>query len=98
MLNSNSAALLDPSFLAAQEAFLSSSHAASHSHGLFFTTSPSQVTVPSNTEIQLSGCDKAAVGQFAASLRAARPPEPYKGKGVRYAGEKVVLRAGKRSK
>lgn len=50
---------------------------------------------PSNTQITVSGADKQAVGQLAASVRAARPPEPYKGKGVRYKDEQVKLKAGK---
>ncbi|HVS18311.1 MAG TPA: 50S ribosomal protein L6 [Planctomycetota bacterium] len=50
---------------------------------------------PSNTQVVVSGADKQAVGQLAASVRAARPPEPYKGKGVRYKDEQVKLKAGK---
>ena len=57
-----------------------------------------QVTCPSNTQIVVSGFDKQAVGQLAAKLRATRPPEPYKGKGVRYAGERIVRKAGKAGK
>lgn len=49
----------------------------------------------SATQIVISGADKQAVGQLAASIRAARPPEPYKGKGVRYKDEQVKLKAGK---
>ena len=47
------------------------------------------------TQIVITGADKQAVGQLAASIRAARPPEPYKGKGVRYKDEQVKLKAGK---
>jgi large subunit ribosomal protein L6 len=47
------------------------------------------------TQIVISGADKQAVGQLAAAIRAARPPEPYKGKGVRYKDEQVKLKAGK---
>ena len=47
------------------------------------------------TMIRVSGCDKELVGQVAANLRAVRPPEPYKGKGIRYTGEKVRRKAGK---
>jgi large subunit ribosomal protein L6 len=47
------------------------------------------------TSIQISGADKQAVGQFAAEIRAVRPPEPYKGKGIRYQGEYVRRKAGK---
>jgi len=51
--------------------------------------------LPDNTHIILSSPDKQAVGQFAAEVRAVRPPEPYKGKGVRYQGEHVRRKAGK---
>jgi large subunit ribosomal protein L6 len=51
--------------------------------------------LPDNTHIHLSSADKQAVGQFAAEIRKVRPPEPYKGKGIRYAGEVVVKKAGK---
>lgn len=51
---------------------------------------------PQQTEIIIKGIDKQKVGQFAAEVRAARPPEPYKGKGVRYADEKVVLKETKK--
>lgn len=53
------------------------------------------VKVVSATELEISGVDKQAVGQFAAEVRAARPPEPYKGKGVRYKGEEVRRKVGK---
>ena len=58
---------------------------------------PAGITVatPDATKINVSGIDKALVGQVAADLRAARKPEPYKGKGVRYAGEVVRKKAGK---
>ena len=56
------------------------------------------VTVPSQTEILIKGADKQAVGQFAAEVRASRKPEPYKGKGVRYAGEQIKLKPGKSAK
>ena len=52
--------------------------------------------VPKQTEIKISGPDKQAVGQIAAVIRKLRPPEPYKGKGVRYAGEKVRRKEGKK--
>lgn len=45
--------------------------------------------------VKVSGCDKAAVGQVCAEIRAVRPVEPYKGKGVRYVGERVIKKAGK---
>ena len=58
---------------------------------------PSQikVTVDENTKITVEGPDKQSVGQVAADLRAFYPPEPYKGKGVRYAGEHVKRKEGK---
>ena len=52
--------------------------------------------VPSQTEIVLSGADRQKVGQAASEIRAFRPPEPYKGKGVRYAGERVLRKEGKK--
>ncbi|MDH5469766.1 MAG: 50S ribosomal protein L6 [Gammaproteobacteria bacterium] len=59
---------------------------------------PEGVTVetPSQTEILIKGCDKQKVGQVAAEIRAYRPPEPYKGKGVRYADEVVVRKEAKK--
>jgi large subunit ribosomal protein L6 len=59
---------------------------------------PEGVTVetPSQTEIVIKGSDKQSVGQVAAELRAFRPPEPYKGKGVRYANERIVLKEAKK--
>ncbi len=54
-----------------------------------------KVTVPDPTHIVISGPDKQAVGQFAAEVRMSRPPEPYKGKGIRYEGETVRRKAGK---
>ena len=53
------------------------------------------VVVPDPTKVTVTGMDKAQVGQVAANIRAARKPEPYKGKGVRYAGEVVRKKAGK---
>src|SRR5471032_3091626 len=55
-----------------------------------------KVTTPTQTEILLSGVDKQQVGQVAAEVRAYRSPEPYKGKGVRYSDEKVVLKETKK--
>jgi large subunit ribosomal protein L6 len=52
--------------------------------------------VPKQTEIRISGIDKQLVGEVAARIRRIRPPEPYKGKGVRYAGEKVRRKEGKK--
>jgi large subunit ribosomal protein L6 len=61
-------------------------------------TMPKGVTVstPQQTEIVVKGVDKQAVGQVAAEIRAYRPPEPYKGKGVRYHGEQVKLKETKK--
>lgn len=59
---------------------------------------PEGVTVetPTQTEIVVKGADKQAVGEVAAQIRAYRPPEPYKGKGVRYSGERVVRKEAKK--
>ncbi len=54
-----------------------------------------EVTTPKNTVIEVTGSDKQKVGQFAAEVRRVRPPEPYKGKGIRYQGEYVRRKAGK---
>lgn len=54
-----------------------------------------QVKVEKSTAILITGADKQTVGQFAATVRAARPPEPYQGKGIRYKGEYVRKKAGK---
>ena len=54
--------------------------------------------VPTPTRIIVKGIDKEAVGQVAANIRKIRKPEPYKGKGVRYAGERVLRKAGKAAK
>lgn len=56
------------------------------------------VTVPDTTHIVVQGCDKQAVGEFAAAVRSLRKPEPYKGKGIRYQGEEVKLKPGKSAK
>jgi large subunit ribosomal protein L6 len=55
-----------------------------------------KVATPTQTEIVISGADRQAVGQLAAEVRAFRPPEPYKGKGIRYAGERVVIKETKK--
>ena len=52
---------------------------------------------PSNTEITISGIDKAEVGEFAANIRKVRKPEPYKGKGIRYKGEHIRHKEGKKA-
>ena len=54
-----------------------------------------KVTVAENTKIKIEGVDKKVVGQVAADIRAYYPPEPYKGKGVRYAGEHLIRKEGK---
>ena len=69
------------------------------SHPVTFTA-PAGVTfeVPSPTRVIVKGADKEVVGQVAATIRKIRKPEPYKGKGVRYLGEKVLRKAGKATK
>jgi large subunit ribosomal protein L6 len=54
------------------------------------------LTAPSQTEVTISGIDKQQVGQVAADIRAFRKPEPYKGKGVRYVGEYIARKEGKK--
>jgi large subunit ribosomal protein L6 len=54
-----------------------------------------KISVENNTVVKIEGADKEAVGQVAAELRSVRPPEPYKGKGIRYQGEQVRRKAGK---
>jgi large subunit ribosomal protein L6 len=54
--------------------------------------------VPAPTRISVRGIDKEMVGQVAANIRSIRKPEPYKGKGVRYAGERIIRKAGKAAK
>jgi len=55
-----------------------------------------EVKCPKPTEIEISGIEKQRVGQFAAELRGLRPPEPYKGKGVKYADERIIRKEGKK--
>ena len=59
---------------------------------------PDGITIeaPTQTEVLIKGVDKQRVGQVAAEIRGIRPPEPYKGKGVKYAGEKITLKEGKK--
>ncbi len=59
---------------------------------------PDGITIetPSQTEIVVSGCDKQKVGQVSAEIRAFRPPEPYKGKGVKYADEHIIRKEAKK--
>ena len=54
-----------------------------------------KISVENNTVVKIEGADKESVGQVAAELRSVRPPEPYKGKGIRYQGEQVRRKAGK---
>mgnify|MGYP003801225835 CR=1 FL=1 len=57
-----------------------------------------KIEVPQPNKLIISGIDKQAVGQFAAEVREKRPPEPYKGKGIRYAGEHIIRKEGKAGK
>lgn len=66
------------------------------SHPITYPIPPQvRVTVEDNTKLTVEGPDKQVVGQVAADLRAFYPPEPYKGKGVRYAGEHIIRKEGK---
>ena len=67
------------------------------SHEVVYET-PKGITIatPSQTEVTISGADKQQVGQVAANIRAYRKPEPYKGKGVRYVGEYIARKEGKK--
>jgi large subunit ribosomal protein L6 len=66
------------------------------SHSIQYKAPPGiKLTAPQPTQILIDGADKAMVGQVAAELRQLRPPEPYKGKGIRYAGEVIRRKAGK---
>ena len=56
-----------------------------------------KIEAPTQTEIVVSGCDKQRVGQAASEIRAFRPPEPYKGKGVRYSDERVIRKEAKKA-
>lgn len=68
------------------------------SHPVVFKA-PEGITleVPTQTEILIKGADKQGVGEAAAKIRSFRPPEPYKGKGVRYSGEKITLKEAKKA-
>lgn len=55
------------------------------------------IEVPKNTQIILTGIDKQVVGEFAANIRAVRPPEPYKGKGIKYVDEQIIRKEGKKA-
>ena len=72
---------------------------AGYSHPVEFETPAGlNVEVPTQTQIVISGINKQAVGEFAAIVRKVRPPEPYKGKGIRYKGEHVRRKEGKKAK
>lgn len=67
------------------------------SHAIKFSVPAGLVVeAPSQTEVVVKGVDKHLVGQVAAKIRALRPPEPYKGKGIRYEGEVIVKKEGKK--
>ena len=68
------------------------------SHPVVFHA-PEGITLatPTQTEVMITGADKQQVGEVAAKIRAFRPPEPYKGKGVRYSGEKITLKEAKKA-
>jgi len=68
------------------------------SHPVLFKT-PDGITIatPTQTEILVSGADKQRVGEVAAKIRGFRPPEPYKGKGVKYAGETIIRKEAKKA-
>jgi large subunit ribosomal protein L6 len=67
-----------------------------YSHPILFVPPPGiKVEIPVPTNIVISGIDRQLVGQVAAKLRSFRPPEPYKGKGVKYEGEYIRRKAGK---
>jgi len=67
-----------------------------YSHPIFFIPPEGiKIDVPAPTKMTISGIDKVLVGQVAAKIRSFRPPEPYKGKGIRYEGEMVRRKAGK---
>ena len=65
---------------------------------VFEDTDAIKLEVPQPNKIIVSGIDKQAVGQFAAEIREKRPPEPYKGKGIRYEGEHIIRKEGKAGK
>lgn len=62
---------------------------------VFFPPASVQIEVPQPTNISISGIDKQLIGEVAAKIRSLRPPEPYKGKGIKYEGEHIRRKAGK---
>ena len=68
-----------------------------YSHDIAYPIPPGiQIVCPKPTEIVITGIDKQKVGQVAAEIRRFRPPEPYKGKGIKYAGEFILRKEGKK--
>ena len=68
------------------------------SHPVVFQTPEGiTITTPTQTEILVSGADKQLVGEVSAKIRAYRKPEPYKGKGIRYSGEKIIMKEAKKA-
>ena len=68
------------------------------SHPVVFTAPEGiTITTPTQTEILIAGADKQLVGEVAAKIRAFRKPEPYKGKGIRYSGEKIIMKEAKKA-
>jgi large subunit ribosomal protein L6 len=68
------------------------------SHPVIVTPLPGvKVTITENTKLTIEGVDKQAVGEVAATIRSKRPPEPYQGKGIRYKGERIIRKEGKRA-
>jgi len=69
-----------------------------YSHPVLFKTPDGiSIATPTQTEIVVSGADKQRVGEVAAKIRGFRPPEPYKGKGVKYAGENIIRKEAKKA-
>jgi large subunit ribosomal protein L6 len=69
-----------------------------YSHPVVFKTPEGiTITTPTQTEILIAGADKQLVGEVAAKIRAFRKPEPYKGKGIRYSGEKIIMKEAKKA-
>jgi large subunit ribosomal protein L6 len=67
-----------------------------YSHPIYFVAPPGiKIEVEGLQKIRISGCDKALVGQVASKIRSLRPPEPYKGKGIKYEDEQIRRKAGK---
>jgi large subunit ribosomal protein L6 len=69
-----------------------------YSHPILFKTPEGiTITTPTQTEVVVAGADKQRVGEVAAKIRGFRPPEPYKGKGVKYAGENIIRKEAKKA-